>query len=350
MKFCFCGVTDPRGTINVTARPNVQIGPRFQGLPVFPDIEPYDRGLLDVGNDNAIYWECCGKPDGKPAVYVHGGPGSGSRPGARRFFDPDIYRIVLFDQRGCGSSRPLLNHPSQLRTNTTHHLIRDLELLRKHLSIERWTMLGVSWGTTLALAYAETFPHRVSALVLACVTTTSRREVDWITCGVGRVFPQQWERLRAHLPESLKDDRIIDAYAKLLFDDDAHVRAAAAAEWCAWEDSHVSLAPGHVPNPRFSHPDFHLRFARIVTHYWRHAAFLEDGEILNNVHSVDGVPGILIHGRYDISTPLETAWQLHRRWRSSELRVVGDAGHGGDNLAQTVAAALTQLGEKHQRL
>jgi proline iminopeptidase len=220
-----------------------------------------------------------------------------------------------------------------------------MELLREHLAIQRWTMLGISWGTTLALAYAQRFPERVAALVLACVTTTSRREVDWVTCGVGHIFPQEWERLRSHVPESLKDERLVDAYAKLLFDDDAAVSAAAATEWCAWEDSHVSLTPGHVANPRFSDPDFRLRFARIVTHYWKHAAFLEDEQLLNNAGILDEVRGILIHGRYDVSSPLETAWQLHKRWQDSELRVLDDAGHGGGTLPQHVVAALDELVE-----
>ena len=217
---------------------------------------------------------------------------------------------MLFDQRGCGRSRPLLNQRADLQNNTTQHLIRDLEALRKHLSIERWVMLGASWGTTLALAYAHAHPQHVAALVLAGVTTTSRREVEWITCGVGRVFPQQWERFASHIPESLKDERIVDAYANLLFDDDPLVSAGAAAEWCAWEDSHVSLAPDYAPNRRFADPDFRLRFARFVTHYWRHAAFLEDEQLLRDAGSLSEIPGILIHGRYDISSPLDTAWKF----------------------------------------
>ena len=307
---------------------------------MYPDIEPYDRGLLDVGEGNAIYWECCGNPDGQPAVYVHGGPGSGCTPGARRFFDPGKYRIVLFDQRGCGRSEPLLSDRSHLQFNTTQHLIRDLEALRKHLCIERWIMLGISWGTTLALAYAEGFPQRVRALVLACVTTTSRREVEWITRGVAPIFPQQWERFAGHIPASLKGRRIVDAYAELLFDNDPSVSAAAAAEWCAWEDSHVSLAPGYAPNPRFADPEFRLRFARLVTHYWRHAAFLEDEQLLRDAGALNATPGILIHGRHDVSSPLETAWKLHQRWPESELHVVDDAGHGGGSLPERVVAVL----------
>jgi proline iminopeptidase len=319
----------------VSSKQDKQIG--------YPDIEPYDQGLLAVGDGNSIYWECCGNPKGKPAVYLHGGPGSGCTSRARCFFDPEVYRIVLLDQRGCGRSQPLLSHRSQLRVNTTQHLIRDLESIRSHLSIERWLMLGVSWGSTLALAYAQAIPQHVAALVLASVTTTSRREVEWLTCDVGRIFPQQWERLASHIPVPLKGLRIVDAYASLLFDDDPSVSAEAAVEWCAWEDSHVSLVPGHAPSRRFLDPDFRLRFARIVTHYWGHAAFLEDDQLLRDAASLNTIPGILLHGRYDVSSPLQTAWQLHSRWPGSELHVVADAGHGGGSLSEHVVAALNQF-------
>jgi proline iminopeptidase len=296
--------------------------------------------MLDVSNGNSIYWECCGNPNGKPAVYLHGGPGSGCTPGERRFFDPEEYKIVLFDQRGCGRSRPLLNERSQLQSNTTQHLVADLESLRKYLAIERWVMLGISWGTTLALAYAQSFPQNVAALVLASVTTTSRKEVDWITCGVGRIFPRQWERFVSHIPESLEGERIVDAYAKLLFDNDPSVSAAAAAEWCAWEDSHVSLAPGHVPNRRFLAPEFRLRFARLVTHYWRHSAFLDEDQLLRNAALLNGIPGVLIHGRYDVSSALEIPWKLHRSWAESELHVVDDAGHGSGSLPERIVEGV----------
>ena len=310
---------------------------------MYPDIEPHDQGMLAVGDGHSIYWESCGSPTGTPAVYVHGGPGSGCTAGVRRFFDPEKYRIILFDQRGSGRSQPLLTHKSQLQANTTQHLIRDLEALRAHLAIEQWLMLGVSWGTTLALAYAEEYPNRVAALVLACVTTTSRREVDWITRGVGAIFPRQWEQFAAHIPESLKNERIIDAYAKLLFDEDPAVCAAAAEQWCDWEESHVSLVPRQAPNPRFLDPDFRLRFARLVTHYWRNAAFLEEEQLVRNAASLRQIPGVLIHGRYDVSSPLQTAWLLHRNWPASELRVVDDAGHGGDSLFDEIVGALDRF-------
>jgi proline iminopeptidase len=306
----------------------------------YPGIQPYAQGMLDVGDGNSIYWECSGNPNGEPALYVHGGPGSGCTPGARRFFNPEKYRIVLFDQRGCGKSRPLLEHKSQLESNTTQHLIRDIESLRKHLAVDKWVMLGISWGTTLALAYAQAYPQHVARLVLPCVTTTSRREVEWIARGVGSIFPREWERFASFIPKSLQGERIVDAYAKLLFDDDPAVCAEAASEWCAWEDTHVSLAPGHTPNRRFEDPDFRLRFARLVTHYWRHAAFLEDEQLIRNAACLNAIPGVLIHGRYDISSPLETAWLLHKNWRRSVLRVVDDAGHGTGSMAAHIIDAL----------
>jgi len=311
----------------------------------FPAIEPYDSGMLDVGDGHRVYWECCGKPEGKPALYLHGGPGSGCTPGQRCFFDPRVYRAVLFDQRGSGRSRPLVDEPdADLRANTTAHLIADIEALRQHLGVDRWTVLGLSWGTTLGLAYAQAHPRRVDALVLALVTTTSRREVEWLTRDVGRIFPQQWDRFAAAVPPALRHLPLVDAYAALLFDPDLAVRAHAAREWCAWEDAHVSLAPGHQPNPRFEDPEFRLRFARLVTHYWRHAAFLEEDQLLRDAPTLDGIPGVLIHGRYDVSSPLETAWRLSRRWATSRLQVLDDAGHGGgDTFISSVVGALSDL-------
>lgn len=270
---------------------------------------------------------------------MHGGPGSGSTPAARRFFDPRAYRIVLLDQRGCGRSRPLVSSKTDLEQNTTQHIIRDLESLRVHLAIDRWVILGVSWGTTLAVAYSQAHPDRIAALVLACVTTTSSAEVEWLTRGVGRIFPQQWERFSAHVSPLPSDTRIVDAYASLLFDEHPSVSARAAHEWCAWEDSHVSLAPGYTPNRRFLDPDFRLHFSRIVTHYWRNAAFLSD-RLLENAGTLNGLRAELIHGAYDVSSPLETAWELHKRWPTSRLNVVRDAGHGGGSMPDYIVAAL----------
>jgi proline iminopeptidase len=214
---------------------------------VFPAVEPYDSGMLDVGDGHRVYWETCGNPDGKPAVYLHGGPGSGSSPGARRYFDPDAYRVILFDQRGSGRSRPLASDPgTDLSTNTTSHLIADIEQLRQLHGIGSWTVLGISWGSTLGLAYAQACQQHVTALVLAAVGTDSRREVEWLTRDVGRIFPREWDRFASAVPETLRHLPLADAYATLVFDADPAVREDAAREWCAWEDAHISLAPGYA--------------------------------------------------------------------------------------------------------
>lgn len=312
----------------------------------YPPIEPTATGMLDVGDGHSIYWEVCGHPAGRPALYLHGGPGSGSSPGQRRFFDPDLYRVVLFDQRGSGRSRPLASDPdSDLSTNTTSHLIGDIEALRLLHGVDDWTVLGLSWGTTLGLAYAQAHPDRVTALVLALVTTTSRAEVEWLTREVGRIFPKEWDRFSAAVPEQLRGLRLVDAYATLLFDPDPAVHDKAAVEWCAWEDAHVSLTPGHSPTPRFENPEFRLRFARLVTHYWRNAAFLEENQLLRDAAKLNGIPGVLIHGRYDVSSPLETPWRLSQTWSTSELIVLEDAGHGGgDTLLDAIDDALARFG------
>lgn len=309
----------------------------MQGL--YPPIEPFDSGMLDVGDRHRLYWECCGSPVGKPALFLHGGPGSGCSANQRRFFDPERYRAVLFDQRGSGRSQPRASAPdADLAANTTRHLIADIEALRVMLCVERWTVLGLSWGTTLGLAYAQAHPDRVCAIVLGLVTTTSRREVQWITEDVGRIFPREWHKLADAVPDHLRHMRLVDAYAKLLADPNTIVRDDAARAWCAWEDAHVSLAPGHTPSPRFEDPAFRLGFARLVTHYWRHAAFLEDDQLIRDAGILNGIPGVLIHGRYDVSSPLETAWRLSKVWTTSRLHVLDDAGHGGGELFPGIVA------------
>lgn len=314
----------------------------------FPEIEPYDSGMLDVGGGHRMYWECCGNPDGKPALYLHGGPGSGSSPGQRRFFDPERYRAVLIDQRGSGRSRPLASEPdTDLSLNTTQHLIADIELLREHLGIDSWTtIIGLSWGCTLAQAYAHVHPERVKSLVLGFVTTTSRAEVEWITEGVCRIFPQEWERFVEAIPDDLRHLRPVDAYARMLVDDDPAVQEHAAIEWCTWEDAHVSLTPGAGPGLRYEDSEFRLRFARLVTHYWSNHAFMDEDQLIRDVGKLDGIPGVLIHGRYDVSGPLITAWQLHKGWSTSELHILDDAGHGGGTTFYDVlGAALSRFAE-----
>jgi len=308
-------------------------------------IEPYETGTLAVGDGHRLYYECCGNPDGRPALYLHGGPGGRCTAGARRFFSPRAYRAVLFDQRGAGRSRPLASEPGyDLSANTTAHLLADIEALREHLGVNTWTVLGVSWGTTLGLAYAQAHPSRVNGLVLALVSTTSRREVAWMTEDVGRLFPEAHERFRAAVPDDLRHLPLVDAYARMLADPDPDVADRAARAWCDWEDAHVSLTPGHVPNPMFEDPAFRLGFARLVTHYWRHGAFMEEGALLEGASTLHGIPGVLIHGRFDVSSPLETAYELTRRWTTSRLQVLEDAGHGSaESFPLAVTAALEEL-------
>ncbi len=306
-------------------------------------IEPNASGTLDRGDGHHVYWEEVGVRSGRPALFLHGGPGSGCSPGQRRLIDPAVHRAVLFDQRGSGKSTPLdLATAPDLGLNTTPHLISDIEALREMLGIERWAVvLGMSWGTTLGLAYALAHPERIGGLVLALVTTTSRDEVDWITEGVGRIFPEEWHRFRSLVPDELRNLRLVDAYAEMLFD--PVMQETAAYEWCRWEDAHVSLAPGHRPSPHYDDPVFRLRFARLVTHYWRNSAFLDDAPILERAHELDGIPGVLIHGRYDVSSPLEVPWRLARSWKTSRLEVMSDAGHGGDTLLDRIDSALVEV-------
>lgn len=308
---------------------------------MYPEIEPHRSGRLDVGDGHRMHWEVCGAPDGKPVVVLHGGPGGGCGPGWRRYFDPDAYRIVLFDQRGCGRSTPSAGEPdADLTTNTTHHLVADVELLRRHLGVERWMVFGGSWGSTLGLAYAELHPERVTELVLFSVGTTTHREVEWITQDMRRVFPEQWERFRAGVPAADRDGRLVDAYSRLLHDPDPTVRARAALDWCRWEEAHVEV--GHArPDPRYADPEFRLAFARLVTHYWRHGAWFADGELLRNAVRLNGIPGALVHGRSDVSTPPDTAWHLAQVWADAELRLVDDAGHGGRGAVADVLIEVT---------
>lgn len=295
---------------------------------LYPEIEPYDQGMLDAGDGNQIYWEVSGNPQGKPVVNLHGGPGSGHGPGGRRFFDPDAYRIVLFDQRQCGRSRPHASDPAtDLRTNTTDHLIADIERLRQHLGIDRWLVFGGSWGTTLALAYAQRHPERVTEMVLFGVSMTRPSETAWLYYGLRHIFPAEWARFRSGAPPDARDDDLVEAYYHLLHDPDPMVREQAARDWCDWEGAIVSVDPNHRPSARYDDPRFRMAFARIVTHYFRHHAWLEDGELLRNIGRLAGIPCVMVHGRLDFGTPLLTPWELHQAWPGSELIVVPYAGH-----------------------
>ena len=318
---------------------------------LYPEIDPYDRGMLAVGDGHDLYWEVCGSPEGKPAVVLHGGPGSGCSPGLRRYFDPAAYRVVLFDQRGCGRSRPHASGPRvDLSSNTTAHLVGDIEQLRAHLGVERWLVFGGSWGSTLALAYAERHPERVTEMVLVSVVTTSRREVRWVTRDAGRYFPEEWERFRDGVQAADRDGELVSAYAKLLHDPSPAVREKAARDWCDWEDTHVAVRSDHRHDPRYDDPAFRMAFARLVTHYWRHAAWLEDGALLRDAVRLAGIPGVLVHGRMDLSGPVDVAWHLARAWPDAELVVVDEAGHGvrDEGMSETVVAALDRFAARRQ--
>ncbi|MCY0925471.1 prolyl aminopeptidase [Streptomyces sp. H27-H1] len=308
-----------------------------------PPIEPYDQGMLDVGDGNLVHWEVCGNPDGKPALVVHGGPGSGCTAKARRFFDPARYRIVLFDQRGCGRSTPHASDPAtDMRHNTTGHLIADMERLREHLGIGRWLLYGGSWGSTLILAYAERHPERVSEIVIPAVTTTRRSEIDWLYRGAARFFPEQWDRFLAGSGGTPRDGDVVAAYARLAADPDEQVRAKATADWCAWEDAVLSGEAEVASQPYTGRPPAaRVALVRICSHYFSHGAWLDEGELLRGAHRLAGIPGVLIHGRLDIASPLGTAWELSRAWPGAELTVVEEAGHMGD--ATTVGHVLRAL-------
>ena len=289
--------------------------------------------MLDVGDGNAVYWETCGNPDGKPALVLHGGPGSGCTPWHRRLFDPARYRIVLFDQRNCGRSLPHASDPAaDLVHNTTQHLMADIELLRDHLAIDRWLVLGGSWGSTLALAYAEAHSDRVSEMILFGVTTGRHSEIDWLfRGGLSILFPAEWERLLDALPSDKRGGDIPEAYHRLLNDPDPAVRDKAVEAWCMWESATPDWPPKGGMAERFKDRRFALAFARIVTHYISNNVFLEDGALLRNTDRLADIPSVLVNGRFDLQGPLANAWALHRVWPSAELVVVDNAGHAASN-------------------
>lgn len=296
---------------------------------MYPEIEPYDHGFLETGDGNQVYWEVCGSPTGKPALVVHGGPGSGCSPALRRFFNPDAYRIVLFDQRNCGRSRPHASDPAtDLTANTTQHLVSDIEMLRQRLDIERWLVMGGSWGSTLSLAYAEAHSQRVSEMVLFGVTTGRRSEVDWtFRGGLSRFFPEQWDRLVGAVAP---DGDVVDAYHRLLNNKDPGVRLRAAEDWCLWESATPHWPPTPELDHRFKDPEYALAFARIVTHYVLHDLWMEDGILLRNASLLSSIPGVLVNGRFDYQAPISNAWELKRVWPRADLVIVDEAGHGAD--------------------
>ncbi|MEV1134910.1 prolyl aminopeptidase [Rhodococcus coprophilus] len=295
---------------------------------LYPPVEPYEQGMLDVGDGQQLYWEVSGNPAGKPAVFLHGGPGGGVAPTQRRFFDPDAYRIVLFDQRGCGKSRPHVADGADLSVNTTDHLIDDIERLRTHLGVERWLVFGGSWGSTLALAYSQRHPDRVTELVLRGIFLLRRSEIDWYyNGGAGQMFPDLWEEFTAPLVAAEPGEHPVDTYRRLLHSPDPDVALEAAIAWSSWEGATSTLLPHPDRVTETSEPRFALAFARIENHYFFHRGFFEDGRLLRDAHLLSDIPGVIVQGRYDVVCPARSAWDLHRAWPESDLRIVDDAGH-----------------------
>ncbi|GAA3975291.1 prolyl aminopeptidase [Actinomadura viridis] len=294
----------------------------------YPPIEPYDSGRLAVGDGHEIYWEVCGNPDGKPAVLLHGGPGGGLIPVFRQFFDPDAYRVVLFDQRGCGRSTPHGGDPGgSMAANTTWHLVADIERLREHLGIERWLVHGGSWGSTLALAYAQAHPDRVTEMVLRGIYLARSSDEEWAftPSGAAQLFPDEWAAFRDAVSPDEHGD-LLAAYGRRLSDPDPAVHLPAARAWAAWELSAGTLLP--APPPEFDDRTL-LGFARIEQHYFVNGCFLEEDQLIRDVHRIRHIPAVIVNGRYDMKTPPGGAYELHRAWPEAEFHIVPDAGHSG---------------------
>lgn len=290
---------------------------------LYPPIEPYETGMLDVGEGHRVYFERVGTPGGKPAVFLHGGPGGGLSPSHRRLFDPDLYDVLLFDQRGCGQSTP----HACLDANTTWHLVDDIERLRAVVGAERWMVFGGSWGSTLALAYAQMHPDRVSELVLRGIFAVSQSELDWFyRFGVSEVFPDKWANLQALIPEAERGD-MIAAYRRRLTGNDAALRIEAAKAWTRWECETSTLLPDAGLAALWPDARYALAFARIENHYFTHKAWLDDGQVIADAHRLRGIPGVIAHGRYDLPCPAKYAYALHAQWPEAEFHLIEGAGH-----------------------
>ena len=310
---------------------------------LYPPIEPYMQAHMAVAGGHEIYYEQSGNPAGIPVIVIHGGPGGGSNPTMRRCHDPNRYRIILFDQRGCGRSTP---HAS-LQNNTTWDLVADMERIREGLGIERWQLFGGSWGSTLALAYAEMHPERVSAIILRGVFLLRQAELAWFyQDGASWLFPEAFESYQAQIPKAERGD-MIAAYYKRLTHRDRAVQVAAAKAWSVWEGSTLSLYEDPERVRHFANESYALAFARIECHYFFNRGFFEkDGQLLADAHRLSEIPGVIVHGRYDVCTPYRNAWDLHKAWSKSELRLVPDAGHAmtEPGIVHELVAATRRLG------
>lgn len=301
---------------------------------IYPPIEPYSTGRLDVGDGHSVYYERVGTPGAKPAVFLHGGPGGGISPHHRRLFDPHLYDVLLFDQRGCGRSTP----HAGLQANTTWHLVADIERLRAVVGADKWLVFGGSWGSTLALAYAQTHPDRVSELILRGIYMLTKPELDWYyQFGVSEIFPDKWERFQAPIPKDERGD-MIAAYRKRLTSNDMAVQIEAAKAWAIWEGETITLLPSPDLSASFSESHFALAFARVENHYFVHVGWLEDEQLLRNAHRLRAIPGVIVHGRYDMPCPARYAYALHMAWPEADFHLIEGAGH-----AWTEPGILDQL-------
>jgi proline iminopeptidase len=291
---------------------------------LYPEIEPYRSGMLDVGDGHSLHWELCGNPEGKPVVFLHGGPGSGSSPDHRRQFDPERYNILVFDQRGCGKSTPF----ASLEANTTWHLVEDIEKLRTEVAhVDKWQVFGGSWGSTLSLAYAQTYPDRVTELVLRGIFLFQRTELDWLyRYGASELFPEGWADFVGLIPEDERGD-LIEAYRKRLTGDDPALQLAAAKAWSTWEGLTVTLLPDPKMLAEFTEDRHAIPIARIENHYMINKGWLEEGQLLRGVERIRHIPAVIVQGRHDCCTPPRAAWQLKQAWPEVELQIVPDGGH-----------------------
>ncbi|NQX26002.1 prolyl aminopeptidase [Microbacteriaceae bacterium VKM Ac-2854] len=297
----------------------------------YPEIEPYHTGILDVGDGHEIYWEASGNPEGKPVVFLHGGPGAGTSPNHRRLFDPEKYRIILFDQRMCGKSTPHASEPdADLSTNTTWYLVSDIEKLREYLDIETWQVFGGSWGSTLALAYAEAHPDRVSEIILRGIFTLRQAELEWFyEGGAAAIYPDLWETYSAVVPPAERGSYIKSFY-RMLNDPDPAVHGPAGVAWTTWEASTITLLQRPELIEAWSAPEYALAFARIENHFFVHKGWFEEGQLIANAGLLRDIPAVIVQGRYDICTPAFTAWDLHTAWPEADFHLIPDAGHAFD--------------------
>ena len=311
---------------------------------LFPYIEPYQTQMLPVSDGHSLYIEECGQPDGLPVVFLHGGPGAGCESYHRRFFDPDVYRIILFDQRGCGRSVP---HAS-LHGNTTDALVADMETIRERLDVDQWVVFGGSWGSTLGLVYAETFPERVLGLVLRGIFLCRPADIQWFyQQGASALLPDHWEGFLEPVPADERGD-LVNAYYRLLTGDDEVARMAAAKAWSLWEGLASTLLPKAAVTDHFAHSKTALSLARIECHYFVNNSFMLENQILRDATRLQKIPGIIVHGRYDVVCPLEQAWELHRAWPQSCLQIVQDAGHSATEhgIVDALVAATNQFSRR----